>query len=349
MSLKAAVIGVGAMGRHHARVYHEMDDVTLVGAADPDAGNSDFVARRYGVPTFADHRELLDAVRPDLVSIVVPTRLHLRVATDAIDAGAAVLVEKPIAATLDEGREMIERARAAGVVLMVGHIERFNPAVRALRAQLDAGALGRIFCLRARRIGPFPARIRDVGVIVDLATHDLDIMRWLVGSPVVRIQAEIAQRIHTDHEDLVAGTLRFETGEIGILDIDWLTPAKVRELAVTGERGMFVADYLGQTLTFFENTEADSHWERYGELQGVGEGSMTRLAIERREPLAAELEAFAAAVRNGTPPPVSGEDGLAALGLALDLARAGREGVSVHPSATTGEVGPARPTKSGAP
>ncbi len=326
MTLKAAVIGVGAMGRHHARVYHELDGVTLAGVADPEAEKAQFVARRYGVPTFADHRELLEATSPDLVSIVVPTRMHLRVALDAIDAGAAVLVEKPIAATLDEARELIARANAAGTALMVGHIERFNPAILALKTRLDEGALGRIFCIRARRTGPFPARVRDVGVIIDLATHDLDIMRWLVGSEVTRIQAETARRIHTDHEDLVAATLRFETGEVGILDINWLTPAKVRELSVTGEGGMFVADYLRQELTFYENTEADSHWEQYGDLHGVGEGNMTKLAIQRREPLAAELDAFAAAVRDGTSSPVSGEDGLAALGLALDVVRAGLDG-----------------------
>lgn len=321
--LKAAVVGAGAMGRHHARVYHELDDVTLVGVADPDEAGTDFVARRYGTPTFAEHRAMLEAVRPDVVSVVVPTRLHLAVASDALDAGAAVLVEKPIAATVEEARALIARAAAAGRTLMIGHVERFNPAILALKERLDAGALGRIFVLRARRTGPFPARVRDVGVVVDLATHDLDIMRWLVGSEVRRVQAETARRIHTEHEDLVVGTLRFETGEIGLLDINWLTPTKVRELSVTGERGMFVADYLRQELTFFENVAADRHWERYGELQGVGEGAMTRLAIERREPLAAELAAFVEAVRDGRPPPVSGEDGLAALSLALDVVRAG--------------------------
>ncbi len=331
MTLRAAVIGVGAMGRHHARVYRELDGVDLVGVADPSEENAAFVGGRYGVPTFADHVEMLETVRPDLVSVVVPTKLHLRVAGDAIDAGAGVLVEKPIAATADEGRALIERARAAGVVLTVGHIERFNPAVRALKERLDAGALGRIFVIRARRTGPFPARVRDVGVVVDLASHDLDIMRWLVGSPVERIHAETAQRIHTDHEDMVAGLLRFETGELGILDINWLTPTKVRELSVTGERGMFVANYLSQELTFYENVAADSHWERYGELQGVGEGNMTRLAIARREPLAAELDAFATAVRDGTPPVVRGEDGLAALALALAVVRAGREGTIIRP------------------
>jgi UDP-N-acetylglucosamine 3-dehydrogenase len=325
MSLRAAVIGVGAMGRHHARVYHELEATDLVGVADPDPANAQLVARRYGVPTFVDHRELLAQLRPDVVSIAVPSALHLAMTLDALAAGAHVLVEKPIAASVDEGRQMIAAARDAGRKLTVGHIERFNPAILELRRRLEAGALGRIFEIRARRMGPFPARVRDVGVVIDLAAHDLDIFRWLVGE-VVRVYAETAQRIHTEHEDSVSGLLRFDSGAIGVFNINWLTPTKVRELAVSGERGMFVANYLTQELDFFENIQADSHWENFGVLQGVGEGNMTRLRVDHREPLAAQLAAFAHAVTSDTAPAVSGEDGLAALALAQAVVEAGRTG-----------------------
>lgn len=331
MSLRAAVIGVGAMGRHHARVYHELDATVLVGVADPDPANAAFVTQRYGVPTFVDHRELLDAVRPEVVSVVVPTALHLAVARDCLKAGAHVLVEKPIAGTVDDGRAIIAAARDADRKLTVGHIERFNPAILELKRRLDAGALGRIFEIRARRLGPFPARVRDVGVVIDLAAHDLDVMRWLVGEDVVRVHAETAQRIHTEHEDLVSALLRFAGGAIGVLNINWLTPTKVRELAVSGERGMFVANYLTQDLDFFENVQADSHWESFGVLQGVGEGNMTRLRVDRREPLAAQLGAFCAAVAGDTAPAVTGDDGLAALALAQAVVEAGRTGRVVTP------------------
>ncbi len=323
MTLRAAVIGAGAMGRHHARVFDALDDVDLVGVADPAAASRDWVARRFRVPVFADHRALLAEARPDLVSIVVPTAQHLGVARDVIDAGVALLVEKPIAATEDEARAMIDAARTAGVVLTVGHVERFNPAVRELKRRLDAGELGRLFTVQARRLGPFPARVRDVGVVIDLATHDLDILRWVVGREVIRIQAETARRIHTAHEDLLLGLLRFEGGTIGLLDINWLTPTKIRQLSVTGEGGMFVADYLRQTLTFHQNASADAHWETFGQLQGVVEGNATAIRIDGGEPLVAELAAFAAAVRDGTPPVVSGEDGLAALRLARAVVAAG--------------------------
>lgn len=239
---------------------------------------------------------------------------------------------------------MIALARSARRVLMVGHVERFNPAIIELRRRLQEGALGRVFEIRSRRMGPFPARIRDVGVVIDLAAHDLDIMRWLVGGEVIRVYAETARRIHTEHEDLFSGLLRFAGGEIGALSINWLTPTKVRELSVTGERGMFVADYLRQELDFYENTAADSHWETFGVLQGVGEGNMTRLRVERIEPLAAEIASFARSVLDGSPPEVTGEDGLATLALARAMVESGESGevrVPEPANAPGGETGPA--------
>ena len=144
-------------------------------------------------------------------------------------------------------------------MLTVGHIERFNPAIRELRRRLEAGELGRIFQISATRLGPFPARIRDVGVVVDLAPHDLDVMRFLVRAEPVRIYAETERRIHTEHEDLFNGTVRFANGVLGVLNINWVTPTKRRVLTVTGERGMYVADYISQDLVFYANPEAQRH------------------------------------------------------------------------------------------
>jgi predicted dehydrogenase len=180
-------------------------------------------------------------------------------------------------------------------------------------------------------MGPFPARVRDVGVVIDLATHDLDVMCWLVGQPVERVHAETARRIHTAHEDLLSGLLRFADGTIGVLEVNWLTPTKVRELSVTGERGMFLVNYLTQDLTFYENNRADGQWETLGILTGVGEGNMVRLCIERREPLLVELASFVEAIRTNTEPLVTGADGLAALALAQTLVEAGRTGAFVYP------------------
>jgi len=323
--IKAAVIGVGSMGKNHARVYTELPEATLVGVADADASTASNVAARLGARSYSDYRKLLEVEKPDAVTIAVPTALHFEVAKTAMEAGAHVLVEKPIAATLDEGRCLIELANSLKRKLMVGHIVRFNPAIQTLKKKLDAGDLGRIFQIVCRRVGPFPARIRDVGVVIDLAPHDVDLMRFLTGMEPVRLFAETEQRIHTAHEDLILALLRFPDGVTGTLEINWLTPTKVREVLVLGERGLFRVDDLTQDLYFFENAQADGVlWQTLQALKGVSEGSMTRFAFQRYEPLKAELQAFLSCVQNDTPAPVSGEDGLVALRLALALVESGK-------------------------
>jgi predicted dehydrogenase len=265
----------------------------------------------------------------DLVSIVAPTSLHLPVTLAALRAGANVLVEKPIAATREEATEMIRAAEDAGRMLTVGHIERFNPAIRELRRRLTDGELGRIFQIKATRLGPFPARIRDVGVVVDLAPHDLDVMRYLVGSEPVRLYAETERRIHTEHEDLFNGVIKFANGVVGVLDINWLTPTKRRSLTVTGERGMFLADYIAQDLVLFSNPDATETWVNAGagaRITSVAEGEMTRYSIRRQEPLAVELDEFARAVRDGGPPPVAPRDAMIALLLARTMIESAETG-----------------------
>jgi UDP-N-acetylglucosamine 3-dehydrogenase len=325
--IKAAVIGVGAMGQHHARVYAELPGVELVGVSDVDRATAERVARLRNTRAYTGYRDMLAACRPDLVSVAVPTQAHYAPAAEALAAGCHVLVEKPIAATLEEGQALIDQAAATGRKLMVGHIVRFNPAMQALKAHLEAGELGQVFQVRCRRLGPFPTRVQDVGVVIDLATHDLDIMNYLIQSSIVRLYAETAQKIHTAHEDTLVGTLRFANGVIGSLDIDWLTPTKIRELTVTGERGMFVVDDLNQELYFYENEEAsDEQWSNLILLHGVSAGRMIRYPIPRREPLRVEIEAFIDAVQNDGPVPVSASEGLMALRLAQALVHAGQRG-----------------------
>lgn len=323
--IKAAVIGVGSMGANHARIYNELEGVTLVGVCDADHQLAEKVASRHRTGQYSDHRQLLDQERPDLVSIAVPTGFHHQVALDAIDRGAHLLVEKPIADTVAHAEEMVERAEARGVQLMVGHVERFNPAVVELKRKLQDGQLGKMFQIHVRRLGPFPHRIRDVGVVIDLATHDLDVMCYLTGAAVLRVYAETEQEIHTHHEDSLSGLLRFDNGVVGVLDVNWLTPTKVRELYVTGEKGMFVVDYLTQDLYLYENEYVGSDWDRLGMLKGVGEGNMIKLRIAKREPLLVELESFVSCVEHGTPPPVSGRDGIKALSLAQAMVASGQE------------------------
>jgi UDP-N-acetylglucosamine 3-dehydrogenase len=322
--IRTAVIGVGSMGKNHARVYTELPDVELVAVADADWEIAGAVGKRLGVKAYQNYQEMLAAEHPEAVSIAVPTALHMEVAMAAMQAGADILIEKPIAATVDEAKFLIEQASVSGRKLMVGHIARFNPAIQVLKQKLEAGALGRIFQIICRRVGPFPARIRDVGVVVDLAPHDLDIMRYLTGLEPMRVYAETEQRIHTQHEDLMSGLLRFPDGVTGTLEINWLTPTKVREVLVLGERGLFRVDDLTQDLYFYENEQANGTlWPALQTLKGVSEGSMIRFALQRYEPLKAELQGFLKAVHQDLPVPVSGADGLAALRLALALVESG--------------------------
>jgi predicted dehydrogenase len=184
--------------------------------------------------------------------------------------------------------------------------------------------------VQSRRLSPFPHYVLDVGVVMDLATHELDIMRVLLGSEVDRLYAEVGRHVHPAHEDRLSAMLRFTNGVVGVLDINWLTPTKVRELRITGERGMFLVDYIQQDLYFYENSEAPSRWDTLALFQGVEEGNVLKLRVQKREPLEQELRDFVAAATHHTPPAVSGEDGREALRLARLLLTSAQEGRVLH-------------------
>lgn len=324
MIIRTAVIGLGSMGVNHARIYSELNESQLVGVCDSNPELVAEVAKRYNVEAFIDYQHMLAALRPEAVSIAVPTALHGSVARDCIEAGTHVLIEKPIAATVAEGKQTILLAQERQRKLMVGHVVRFNPAIQQLKNRLKNGDLGRIYQIVCRRVGPFPARIRDVGVVIDLATHDLDLMRYLTDTEPIRIFAETEQRIHTDFEDLLLALLRFPGGLSGALEINWLTPSKVREVFVLGERGMFRVDDLTQDLFFYENASViEPFWPALQTLRGVSEGPMIRYTVQRHEPLKAELLGFLHSIQEDKPVPVSGEDGLKALRLAVALVESG--------------------------
>lgn len=327
MTVRVGVAGLGAMGRHHVRVWQEIPGAELTGVFDIDQGAADRATRGRTFGGYSDLDRFFDEARPQAISVAVPTSFHEQVAVAAMERGIAVLIEKPLAGDAEAARKIIAAAERTGTVATVGHIERFNPAVLELLRRLQEDPLGGIFQIKSRRTGPMAARIRDVGVTIDLATHDIDIMRRVVGAPVTRVYAETAQRIHSLREDLFTGLFRFSNDVVGVLDINWLTPTKIRELSVAGERGMFVVDYLAQDLTFYENSDADPGFESIAAVSGVSEGNMIRYAIARVEPLRAELEAFVAAVRGEREVGVSLIDGLAAVVLAetaLESARTGR-------------------------
>ncbi len=276
---------------------------------------------------------MLDKTCPDLVAVVVPTHLHFEVASNVLDRGIHVLLEKPMANTIDEALTLIRLAHRRRVKLAVGHVERFNPAVIEVKRHLVAGDLGKMFHLHARRIGPFPPRIRDVGVTLDLATHDIDVMRYLADSEVEHLYSETQRYIHTSHEDLLLGVLRFANQIIGVLDVNWLTPTKVRELSITGERGMYLVNYLTQDVYFYENDYSTTTWDTMRSLTGVSEGTMTRLKVRKAEPLRLEYEDVFTAIRQDTAPTVTGEDGVAVLRVVQQLSESTHKGLTIRQDA----------------
>ena len=297
-ALRGAVLGLGMIGRHHARLLQAMPGVAFAGAVDP--GGDRFTVLRDPASLFATTRELLASGPIDFAVVSVPTEEHLAAVAELAPAGVAVLVEKPLAATSADARELCDLCDRAGVRAAVGHVERFNPALLELRRRVREGQLGQVFLIATERIGPFPDRVRDVGVVKDLATHDLDLVRWLGGAPVERVAAQTQHRMGRRHEDLVLATGSLGSGVSFNCVVDWLSPTKVRRTRILGERGMLVADTLTADLTFFENGEVTSEWDASQSLRGVSEGNMTRYALARREPLLVELETFAAYVAGDT-------------------------------------------------
>jgi UDP-N-acetylglucosamine 3-dehydrogenase len=331
--LRGIVVGLGVMGSHHVRVLRSLLDCSVVAVVDPDDERRErYRTAEGGIPGHASLTAALEAHEAEFACIAAPVDRLPENAREALEAGLAVLVEKPIAPTEAEAEELIQYAEERNLLLSVGHVERFNSAVVALKQKLDQDALGRIYQLHARRLSPYPHRGTLSGVALDLATHDLDVMRHVAGKEVVRVFAETADRGGDGIEDLVCASLRFEDDSTGLLEVNWLTPTKVRELTVTGERGMFVIDYLMQDLRFFEHPRAAIEWEALGVVRGIGEGDMIRYAIPHREPLVVQWEAFLGAVRSGGPPPVPGREGLAALSIATAIRRAGREHEPVVPT-----------------
>ncbi len=330
--LRVGLAGLGSMGRNHLRNLVARDDVVLAAVADPSEGALTAAGEQTDAHAYADPLEMLEEERLDALVIAAPTTLHHQIALAAIERSVPLLVEKPLATTVAEGRDLVEAAARRDVVLQAGHIERFNPAVLALGERLTGGALSRIYSIKTLRAGPFPARIRDVGVAVDLATHDVDIMCHLAGARPDRVYAETTQHVHTTHEDLVFGLLHFPGGTVGLLDVNWLTPEKQRRITVLGAEGMFQVDYLAQTLTFTRGTAELSPTYLDGYAPTFA-GETVQLPVTPAEPLRRELDAFFAAVRNGGPAIIPGSDGLWAVALANLLleAAAAHSPVAVHP------------------
>ncbi len=291
-NLRAGLIGMGMMGRHHARVLGSLSGVDLVGIVDPDG---DKFKAAGGRPVFDTVEQLLDQ-KIDYAMVAVPTALHEEVGLHLAAAGVHALLEKPLAPSVAAATRLQAAFDAAGLVGGVGHIERYNPAVQQARARIEQGELGRILQVNTRRQGPFPGRIADVGVVMDLATHDIDLTQYVTGSTYRRVAAETAFRSGREHEDLVAITGQLANDVVANHLVNWLAPFKERVSVVLGDEGCLVIDTLTADLTFHRNGTEPTEWEDLAQFRGVSEGDSIRYSFAKREPLLVEHENFRDAV-----------------------------------------------------
>lgn len=295
-NIRMGLIGIGSMGRHHARVIRETEGMDLVAVADA-AGDKFGVAK--GLEVLPDVDALIEA-GIDAAMVAVPTVYHEDVALKLAAAGVHAMVEKPIAADVEGGERVAKAFSDAALVGAVGYVERCNPAILELRRRVQEGQIGEVYQITTNRQGPFPARISDVGVVKDLATHDVDLVKWLGGAKYAKINAAVTHRSGREHEDMMVASGELENGVIVNHVVNWLTPAKIRQTVVTGEKGSLVADTLTTDLTYYENGTVATEWDAIARFRGVTEGNVVRYAFAKREPLRVEQENFRDAI-NGDP------------------------------------------------
>jgi UDP-N-acetylglucosamine 3-dehydrogenase len=306
--LRVGIVGAGAMGRNHARILFELDRAEIAAVVDVSPEIRADAQRLLGCPTFETIDEAL-ALGLDAAVVAVPTVLHHEIAVKLIDAGVHLLVEKPIASSIESARDMIARAAAKGVVLTVGHVERFNPAIRALHEAIQGED---IISIAISRVGPFPPRITDVGIVTDLGVHDIDLIRWLSRSEIVEEQA-LLTRARGGHEDIAFLQFRLANGALAHINTNWLTPFKERRISVSTPTRFIVCDMLLRTVNEYLGFVPESSPVRLSHGSFVSRS----LSVPFVEPLRAEIEAFLDAAEGLGPVMVSAEDALRSLEVAL--------------------------------
>src|ERR1700689_2596543 len=298
-SLRLGVIGARVIGSNRPRLVAGLPDTTLVGVVDPLPAHRARATELAGCHTFASLDELI-AEGVDAVTIAAPTHLHHEIALACIARGIHVLVEKPIASSVEEGRHIVDAARRAGVTLMVGHVERFNPAVAAIKQAITGED---ILSIAITRVGPFPPRMSNVGVVIDLAVHDIDLIRWFTESDIVEVQPQLSSAV-AEREDIALLQFRTASGVLAHINTNWLTPFKARNVTVATRGKYVMGDLLTRQVT-----------ECFG-FKPDGSYSMRHLPVGHDEPLRAELIAFLRAVRCEVPA-VTGDEGVASLEIAI--------------------------------
>jgi len=319
--MNAAVIGVGNMGKHHARNYSEIAGVNLIAIADTDPKIGRDIAKKLNCRYYKNYQELLSKETLDLVTVAVPTKLHKKVALDCIARGIHILIEKPIASTVAEAKEIVQKAKQKGIKFTVGHIERFNPAVLKLKEMVDKGKLGKITSIVTRRIGPMPSRIKDANVVIDIGVHDIDMMNWFYNRLPDSVVAGGGNALNKIQQDYVDIFLKYGQCS-GLAQANWITPVKIRKLAISGTKAYAELNYITQELDFYEcnySTEYDDFGEfmiKFGEPR-----DKKVIKTDNFEPLKAEIKSFIKAIRTDTRPMVTAREAIDALAIACRVDR----------------------------
>lgn len=303
--IRTGVIGVGMMGRHHARIYSRMPNVELIGVCDTDESQGRMIAEQYNTAYFADVEDILN-LEPEALSIVVPTSKHREISELALDYGANLLVEKPLADSIENAWAIMEKARKQDRILMVGHIERFNPAIQSLKELLALGTMGKVKKISTLRVSPYPVRVSDAGIILDICCHDIDLISYLTGQKASKVFATAKQLIHT-YEDEAKILLSYDDGSSATVETSWHYPYKNRRLYVELEKGGIIINFMKQSLTAFNN------------------GSAVAVPVHSAEPLSIELHAFIHTVANELPSPVNGEDSIYTLNVTTSAIKSYKE------------------------
>ncbi len=318
IKMNVGVVGVGNMGRHHARIYYELDNANLVAIADI---NEDVkkIAEKYNCKFYKNYKEMLEKEDLDAVSVVVPTKLHKEVALDVINAGKHILLEKPIASNVEDARIIIDVAKKNNVKLFIGHIERFNPAVQRLKELIDDGRLGKINSVIVRRVGLPPPNIKDNNVIVDLAVHDIDVMKYLLNEEPKLLHSVARGALIKDSHDSAEIFLRYGEAS-GFVQVSWITPVKIRSLVVTGTKAYVELDYVNQKLILYENSKRDDlKFNDFNDfINKFGMPDVIDVGINKQEPLMNEIKSFLSCIEEDKNPMMDGEDALLALRIALE-------------------------------
>ncbi|MFN8016232.1 MAG: Gfo/Idh/MocA family oxidoreductase [Acidimicrobiia bacterium] len=292
--IKVAVIGAGNMGKNHIRTYNSINEVELLAISDIDPETKN-LASEFDINFYTNYIEMLDIEKPDAVSIVVPTPLHFEFAKNVISRGIHLMLEKPIASTVEESDELISAAKEANIIFSIGHVEHYNPMIQKLKKLVDDKEVGEISSIVIKRVGGFPGVEPKTNVIVDLAVHDIEIINYLLGQKPLEISSHGSKTIHSTEVDSAEILMKYK-GASGFIQANWITPVKIRTIAVTGSEGYIEGNYISQEITYYKHAIKPINDSFKNFVNALADNDRYTISSTLKEPLKIELYTFIQAI-----------------------------------------------------